>query len=367
MTLPSSWRPAPRPLLPALALCLGLSVGTGCAGALDRAVKRRTVPQLALARDLEVACAFGEVGVALSATVSGQRSEEALAVAWTMAGLCAELDAREAALQAQLRLVQLPVEARAAAATDARLQAARRHALAALRFQKGYEWTLAAYGGADDCKLPGDAEAGVYLLGLMAGLLAQVNDAEAGGAAGVPLNQILEVGRATACLDDSRWWAIPAAARFAGQATVPGSAPPGVDPWAGLADAAARGDAQGQGIPRALWLFAAANAGNDALVREILEGWPAVDPDQQAQWPLLDEYARVIARQEADLLWIAAQGHRAPAPPAPPAAAAAPGADPFGADPFGSAPFGADPLDAETPADPKDPSGGGAPAPPPAP
>lgn len=331
----------PRPHLPCR-LLLPLSAGalllSGCAGALDGAVKRRTIPNLALERDLEVACAFGEVGVALSATVSGQRSEEALSVAWTMSGLCAELDAREEALRAKLELLQLPAEARAAAATDARLAASRRHAQAALRFQRGYELAVAAYGGAEDCRLPSEADEGVYLLGLMAGLLAQVNDAEAGGAAGVPMNQILEVGRATQCLDDGRWWGIPSAARHAGWATVPGSAPAGVDPWAGLAEAAATGDAAGQGIPRALWLFSAANAGDGDKVRQVLEGWPAVDPALQVQWPLLDAYARVIARHEADLLWIAAQGHRAPAPPAPPALAAPEGqdGDPFGGpDPFG--------------------------------
>ncbi|NOY26720.1 MAG: hypothetical protein GXP62_12680, partial [Oligoflexia bacterium] len=157
---------------------------------------------------------------------------------------------------------------------------------------------------------------------------------------GVPLNQILEVGRATVCLDDARWWGIPSAARYTAWATVPGSGPADVDPWAGLADAAARGDAQGQGIPRALWLFSAANAGKADLVREILDDWPALDPNPDPStadnWPLLDSYARVIARHEADLLWIAAQGHRAPAPPAPPPLIQAAPADPFGgADPFG--------------------------------
>lgn len=331
-----------RPLLPALLL-----LTAGCAGAMNSAVKKRTIPYLALDRDLEVACSFGEVGIALTNTVSGYKSEQALSVAWTMSGLCAELDAREAALQSQLHRIHLPASARAAAATDARLAAARRHLIAGQRFDKGYHWALSAYGGSEDCKLRSEFDEGVYLLGLMAGLLAQVNDGEAGGSVGVPLNQIIEVGRATECLDDARWWGIPSAARYAGWATVPGSGPTDVDPWAGLRASAAIGDAAGQGIPRALWLFSAANAGDSVLVREILEGWPQVDPDLDVQWPLLDSYARVIARQEADLLWIAEQGHRAPEPPAPPPAAAAGVGDPFGAsDPFGGDdPFAAPPPD----------------------
>lgn len=317
---------------PRLLLAPILLLSSGCASILNKAVKRRTIPNLGQSRDLEVACSFGQVGVALSNTVSGQRSEQALSVAWSMAGLCAELDAREQALQSQLALVQLPVQARAAAATDARLAANRRYALAASRFQQGYQWAIDAYGGADDCKLHSEADQGVYLLGLMSGLLAQVDDGEAGGTVGVPLNQILDVGRATSCLDDVRWWGIPSAARYAAWATVPGSGPTDVDPWAGLADAAARGDAQGQGIPRALWLFSAANAGKADLVRQILEQWPPLEPEHVDNWPLLDAYARVIAGHEADLLWIAAKGHRAPAPPAPPPRVQAAPADPFGGD-----------------------------------
>lgn len=298
----------------------------GCAAMLDGAVKRRTVPRLGELRDLEVACAFGEVGVAASLTLSDQRSEQALTVAWTMAGLCAELEAREAALQTRLAMAR----GEATAAQDGRLAAARLHRLAAERYQQGYQMALRAYGGPDDCRLPRRSDQGVYLLGLMAGLLAQVNDGEAGGGE-VPLNQILEVGRATACLPDGEWWGVPEAARMAGFATVPGSGPTSLDPWAGLEAAAARGDAQGQGIARALWLFSAANAGRGEEVRRILAGWPAVEAGRPEEWALLDQYARSLARHEADHLWIAARGHRAPSPPAPPEEDGGPlPADPFG-------------------------------------
>lgn len=297
-----------------------------CAGSLDSAVKKRAVPGLGAIRDLPVACSFGEVGVAASLTISGQRSGEALTVAWTMAGLCSELQAREAAIEARLAMARGDT----AGATDGRIAASRLHAEAAERYQRAYLLALSEYGGAEDCRLRKRADEGVYLLGLMAGQLAQVNDGEAGGTVGVPLNQIIEVGRASLCLDDEEWWAIPEATRMAGWATVPGSGPADLDPWQGLAAAAARGDALGQGIPRSLWLFSAANAGRSDLVREILAGWPAMSAELPEEWALLDQYARHLARHEADLIWIAEAGHRAPAPPAPPVAAEPAPADPFG-------------------------------------
>lgn len=298
----------------------------GCAGTLDSAVKSRGVPRLGAIRDLDVACAFGEVGVAASLTISGQRSGQALTVAWTMAGLCSELEAREAAIQARLAMARGDT----AGAGDGRIAAARLHGKAAERYQRAYLLALEEYGGAESCRFLSRADEGVYLLGLMAGQLAQVNDGEAGGVVGVPLNQIIEVGRASLCLDDQAWWAIPEATRMAGWATVPGSGPADLDPWQGLATSAARGDAVGQGIPRSLWLFAAANAGRDEQVREILAAWPAAAADLPQEWALLDQYARQLAQHEADLLWIAAEGHRAPAPPAPPEPAQELTPDPFG-------------------------------------
>ncbi len=326
-------------------LLASLCLSGGCAGMVDRAVVRRAVPQLALQRDLPLACSFGELGAGAVPVVSGDRSQQALTVGWTISGLCAELDGWEHGLDSQLALVNAPADTRAAMAMDARIAAIRAHTLAATRYQAGYRWALSRFGDATDCKLRNDWDASAYMLGLLSGVLALVNDAVAEQAVGVPQNQLLDVARAADCLDDDRWWGIPSGVQHAAWAVVPGSAPDGVDPWAGLRAAAEKGDAVGQGIPRALWLFTAANAGDAALVREILEGWPALSTAPTAQWPLLDAYARAVAQHESDLLWIAAEGHRAPSPPAPPAGAA-PAADPFAGDnPFGSGPADDNPFD----------------------
>lgn len=326
----------------------------GCAGIIDRGVTRRAVPQLALARDLPLACSFGELGAGAVPVLTGDRSGAALSVSWTISGLCAEIDAWEHGLASQRALVTAPLEHRAALATDARVAANRAHALAARRFQTGYRWTLDQWGDADDCSLRRDHHAGAYMLGLLGGMLALVNDSAAGAPIGVPQNQLLDVARAADCLDDARWWGIPSAMKHAAWAVIPGSGPPDVDPWAELEAAAARGDAVGQGIARALWLFTAANAGDAALVRRILESWPDLATAPEPEWPLLDAYARSLAQHETDLLWLADQGHRAPAPPAPPPLPidGAAGDDPFGSDPFGGDPFGEEPVDESDPAAP---------------
>ncbi len=337
-------------------LVLLASLGTvSCAGRIDKVVKKRAVPQLALGRDLGLACAFGSLGISLSEILTEDRSEDALAVSWITAGLCEEIAGREAQLQSQLARRHAPMESRAALATDARIRADRHFANAAHRFQVGYQITQDNYGGADDCRLKNDGDQSIYMLGLLAGMLALVNDAAAGMAVGVPQNQILEIGRQSHCLDNDRWWGIPRALEVSGWLVIPGSGPTGVDASAELAAISAIADAQGQGIPRALWLFTAANGGDREAVRAILADWPdeATAPDNE--YALIDEYARKLAQVEADLLWISERGHRAPDPPMPPPApSTGEENDPFGGDPFGGDPFGA--ASPETDGDDADPS-----------
>lgn len=353
------------PRLPALSrpaafLLLGSSLAlTGCRGMINGVIKKGVMDDAMAWEDLELSCTFGQSAVGLVQPVGRQPADVAMIVGWVPAGVCAELDAWEARRQEALIMENhggAPDE-KVAAATDAAYSARRSFALAAKRYDKGWQHWESRYGGVEDCsKLP-DREQQVYLLGLLSGALSVVNDASAKQALGVPQNRLLEVARRSECLDDTRFFHIPQSVRAAAWATIPGSGPEDADPWAMLAEAAAAGDAAGNSIPRALMVFTAANAGNDAVLEEALRGFDGqpVGVDAQGQiteWRLMDAYGRRLSLYQSDLLWIRTEGHRTPRLgelPAPPAGSD----DPFGgSDPFGG---GADPF--------ADPFAGAAPAP----
>ena len=327
------------------AIIVGLGLGLiGCQGMVNKTVRNRVVPTGKTWRDLEQACTFGVVGGAAFPVVTKAGSPDGMMLSGLAGGVCLELQAWEAEVQAALVLASDAGsgESRAAAATDATIQARRLHARAAERFEVGWDAWSSRYGEASDTcpKIPA-RETEIYLVGVFSGLLAVVNDAASGGANGIPQNRLLEVARAASCLDDEALTGMPAGLQAAGWATIPGSGPEGVDPWQMLEEAAVRGDAAGQGIPRALLVFASKNTGQDERLESAITAFAETPVNPEADWALLDAYARRLALHQADLIWIAEKGHRAPAfgqlPPEPLSAE-----DPFGGgDPFGSSdPFG---------------------------
>ena len=175
-----------------------------------------------------------------------------------------------------------------------------------------------------------------------------ISDAAGGTTVGVPQSTILDVARASECLDSAEWWGVPDALKASAWATVPGSGPDDVDPWALFETAAAQGEADGMRIARALQIFTAANAGRSDIVEAGLAAHSAaLDAGTNEEWALLDLYAFSVSLFESDQLWIAGAGHRTADFGTLPGASGVGGAeDPFGgSDPFG----GEDPFAAPDP------------------
>jgi hypothetical protein len=330
-----------RRLLLASVVCCDLS----CAGSVDRFALRRVVPSAGADADLDRACALGAAfGQALAGVGPGARAPHlALLIADTTAGFCAEGEAWEAELDAG-RGLRAPAPD-LGEVEDANLREARAHRQAAGRFLSAWRHLEAEYGpvGEGCPRLPGD-EGVLYLLGLYAGVNALLHDRAGGGTLGVPMDIPAAVARGSDCLDDARWWHAPRAMRAAADAMVPGLAPRGVDPWVALEAAAAASDPTGVRLGRGLQVLIAANAGRSGDVAHGLRAHAAALSSNPADpaWALLDEYARLVSLHEADLVWTAAAGHRAPAlGPLPGDARAAPAGpeDPFaGDDPFAASP-----------------------------
>ncbi len=327
-----------------LSFALALSA---CSAKVDRFTLDRVVPLGMETPDTRKACAVGEsLGYALAAVPSRARPpHRALIVVEMTAGLCDEADAWEAqltAVRAERRISSDGAEI--SDIRDARLSAERAHARAADRFWRAFQHTEAAFGpiGAETCPRIAANDEEVYLLGLVSGTVALLNDRASGGVVGVPLDTLGKVARGSTCLDDARWWAAPSALRAASWATIPGSGPDGVDPWALMRSAADRGDVSGVRVARALLVLIRANADHTEDVEEgirafahALESVPA-----SASHALIEEYARLVVLHQSDLLWTAARGHRTPTLgelPTDPADTPPPaGPDPFADDPFAS-------------------------------
>src|SRR5690606_22636498 len=102
------------------------------------------------------------------------------------------------------------------------------------------------------------------------------------------------------------------AMRAAVWATVPGSAPEGVDPWALLDRAAEGGEAHGVRLARALQAVIASNNGRPDVVRHAVRSFARsrAEVPPHPEYALFDDYAHVLVRHESDLLWTRAAGHR---------------------------------------------------------
>ncbi len=321
----------------------------GCLrGPVDRFTLKRVVPAAMQVPDVDRVCRTGgALGHALVA-VPRRTPHLAMVIADTTAALCDDASAREAALRALVAR-----QAGQIGPTRDLLEAARRlRSRAALRHASAYDHARAVWPWIGDrCGKVAKDEELTFLVGLMAGTLAMLDDASSGGAQEVPLDTLARVGRAASCLDDARWFYVPSTFEAASWTLVPGLAPGGTDPWEALEEAARRGGDAGMRLGWALMAVLASNAGEEALVRkaitEAAASFERVPPP--SAYRLLDAFARDLLQHEADLLAVAEQGYRArglsfPVPPAPPAGATE---DPFATsanDPFSNDdPFATDP------------------------
>lgn len=360
MKPPSPARSAAPPLLGLLMGVLpGLALSTGCAGKVDKLVVKRVVERSLRLPDVDQACA---IGVSLRSPLAALTKEtrpphQALLIAEFTAALCDETAAQTHELDAARALspaVGMAGAQRVAIARDARLAADRAHSRAAARYLRALEHGEAEFGelGSDECPRLRQREELPFMLMLVSGLQVVLHDSAAGSPLGVPKETILDVARSAQCLADDDWWYGPSAMQAAAWATIPGSAPAGVDPWQMLADVGEKSDATGIRVARALQVVISVNAGRDDLAERAIRDHAAARAatPSSTHFALFDQYAFNLSRHQSDLFWMKEEGHRTPVfgeLPGDDAPAPGPGslgADPFAEDPFGGDPFGGGPA-----------------------
>ena len=209
----------------------------------------------------------------------------------------------------------------------------------------------AAFGGVGEaCPARAPRDEVAYLVGVIAGTLAQLHDKAGGNFVGVPMDTLPRMARAAECLDNEKWWHVPSTIQWSAWVSIPGSGPTDVEPWAALESAASQGEGSGVRVARAMASLIASNADqtealHDGIVShaQSLENTPS-----DSKWALLDAYATSVTLFASDRIWTAEEGHRTPefgVLPGSIQTSGPLGPDPFAADPFGSAdPFGESPT-----------------------
>lgn len=311
-----------------------------CAATIDRLTVVDVVDRGTDQGDTGKACALGAALAWPLGSLTKNEPHKALAIAEGTAAICDQALAWEAELasaRAKRNWTALG-DARTAEITDARIASERAHARAAARFDASFRQLEAEVGalGGEECPKIKDKQEFVLFFGLVTGTLALLHDKAGGTENDVPLDRLNVVARASECLDDATWWSGPKALRAGAWATIPGSGPADVDPWALLDEAAREGDASGVRIARAIQVLLAANAGRTDIVEQGLRAHAAslAATPRDEEWALLDAYAYEVSLHQSDLLWTAADGHRTDTFGKLPSDVAAPVA-PAGPDPFG--------------------------------
>lgn len=270
------------------------------------------LPYTMTTRDLRLACASGE-SQANSLLAFGRVMDApphlAAIGALQSAGTCMELAAREA----ELRRLRATFEGRPTLAIDEHTVAKQTHAQAATRFYAAWKHAEAIFGEIGS-RCPENAEDELaYLLALTSGLLAVSHDGDARHAAGVPREILPQAMRGSECLDNHKWWGVPAAIRVMVWLGVPGALPEGVDPWAVLADSTALGDAAGVYVARAFAAQAANAYGQPQLLCSQIHsfGEQLTSANADSRYALLNEVAAQTVWHELNKLWMESKGYRA--------------------------------------------------------
>jgi len=314
----------------------------------DRMTVDKIVGQAQSVGDTQMPCALGEsLNHVLMATQGRQTPDLALLISNGTAAMCSQSKAWEERLRAERAKVQRPLSDayRVAEIKDAQISAARWDAMTARRFYQAFNHAEKAFGTVDTpCPKIAERDEVAYLVALIAGTFSVLHDKQSDGTIGVPLDLLPKVARASTCLDNEKWWGVPDALKAGIWATIPGTGPADVDPWAILEASAEKGSASGVRVAYAVGALLANNAGDADRMKRFLTGYGTsiAEVDRSQEWAFFDQYAYEVALHQSDLFWIETVGYRTPKLGTLPAVQSenldteVGGEDPFGSeDPFG--------------------------------
>lgn len=234
-----------------------------------------------------------------------------------LAANCSEREAWEY----ELRYLRADYASDIPAAKDAREMAKRLNAETARRRYVAFQRAMNAYEydpsieSAECPALSTNQDEITFLLGLLTGMQAIMNDANSGAQAGVPRDIAPQAERAVQCIDNEKWGGVPNAIRALVWLLIPDTrSEQSPDPWVVLENSSELGVAAGFRASMALEAVAAETFGRQDVLADVIARFAAAE-DVIVVWEdyrLVDEVARNVILFSSDKYWTAHYGHRTP-------------------------------------------------------
>lgn len=317
-----------RTLYPAGAWSVALMVLAGCSAnpiysttgvVLANYSEDEATPYVMQMSDPRMACSLGE-GVdpllySFSRVTDAPDSTGSLLM--LLSGNCMEYRAWDA----ELAYLRADFKGDVPAAKDAREAMKRHNADTASRRLMSFQRAMAAYefdpdAATLDCpSLDNDQQELTFLLGLLTGMQAIVNDASSGAQAGVPRSIAPQAERAAQCLDNEKWGGLPNSIRALVWLLIPDTQPASApDPWEVLDESSRMGIDAGMRASMAIQAVAAETFGRPEVLAQVIRRY-AESENGFTVWEefrLVDVIAGEVIRFSSDKHWTEEYGYRTP-------------------------------------------------------
>jgi len=278
-------------------------------------IEDHAVPYVLKTDDVAMGCVMAEALTLLVPSLSQLNAEpyKLSVILGFLSGSCSEFKAWEE----ELRYLRAIHSKNVTEAQDARISQKRFLNQAALRQLKGYRNLELAYTetpGKECPKFSDWNDEFYWLVGLMDGLQAVLNDLASEGSANVPLDISLKVGRGASCLDNDRWWGVPDAIQAAIWVSFPGNKPEGIEPLQVLDESVKTGVKQGVRIVQVVAAKIYIGLGNSERVKAIIKDNVTTRSSLSTnpEYLFLDKVVTIQLTAISDVMWTEATGIRTP-------------------------------------------------------
>lgn len=276
--------------------------------------ENETIPYVLASNDLDLGCSMSKAFTPFILSFSQVTTppNELAIMLYLLSGSCSEFKAWEE----ELRYLRAVYSKNVLEAQDARIAQKRFLNQAARRQLAGYNSLIAAIaepGG--ECPVFHSETIELYwLIGLLDGLQAMLNDLATEGSANVPLDIASKVGRGAGCLNNEQWWGLPKAIQAAIWLSIPSNKPTGADPLAILDESMKIGLQQGVPIAQVLAAQIQMGLGHTYQVKAIIRRNQEANLQSHTvpAYRLLNEFTTLQLQAISDRLWTEATGKRTP-------------------------------------------------------
>lgn len=231
---------------------------------------------------------------------------------YLMSASCTEFKAWEE----ELRYLRAIHDKNSIEAQDARIAQQRFLGLVARRQLTGYHYLVLVFGepGAECPEFDSDNDELYWLMGLLNGIQAVVNDIASGGYVEVSMDIAAKVGQGASCLDNEKWWGVPDAIQAAIGMTIPGNRAEDGDPVEILKHSLHIGSQQGIFVAQVLALQVYLGQGEIEEVKHIIRNYAglAIQATGNKAFKILNQVAKLQIQAISDRLWTEATGKRTP-------------------------------------------------------